>query len=59
MPPVETVNQRDGMRNEALQETTDSGRKLPHSVTHGMAPVSAAWLPLGMKETIQQWVSPN
>ncbi|KAE8550814.1 hypothetical protein EYB25_007044 [Talaromyces marneffei] len=55
MPPVETVNQRDGMRNEALQETTDSGRKLPHSVTHGMAPVSAAWLPLGMKETIQQW----
>jgi cardiolipin-specific phospholipase len=59
MPSVETVSQREGaMRNEGLPETTDSGRKLPHSVTHGMAPTSSAWLPLGMKETIHQWVSP-
>lgn len=59
MPSVETVSQREGaMRNEGLQESTDSGRKLPHSVTHGTAPASSAWLPLGMKETIHQWVSP-
>lgn len=60
MPSVEAVSQRDGgMRNEGLQDTTDSGRKLPHSVTHGMAPASSAWLPLSMKETLHQWVSLN
>lgn len=60
MPSVETVSHHEGgIRNEGLQESTDSGRKLPHSVTHGMAPASSSWLPLGMKETIHQWVSAN
>lgn len=58
MPSAETISQRDGgMRSEGLPESTDSGRKLPYSVTHGSGPGSSGWLPLGMKETIHQWVS--
>lgn len=58
MPSVEAVGQNeDGLRNDALQEEADSERRLPHSVTHGMAPVSSAWLPLGVREGWQQWVS--
>lgn len=54
--PVDTVNQSDdGLRAGSSQDALDSQPKLPHSVTHGMAPTTSGWFPLGVKEGWNQW----